>query len=63
MDTAVMDNSVSKEQWFGMPPCVITETKKKSFNEACVECNAVPLEAFIGELKERVKKRYRNEKS
>ena len=31
------------------------ETKKKSFEEACVECNAVPLDTFIDELKASVK--------
>ena len=29
--------------------------KKKKFQEACIECNAVPLDTFIAELKTSVK--------
>ena len=34
---------------------IVKETKKKSFEEACKECNAVPLDTFIDELKTSVK--------
>jgi len=37
--------------------------KKKSFEEVCMECKAVPIEIFVNELKKRVKERYRNAKS
>ena len=33
----------------------IIEVKKKSFEEACAECNAVPLDTFIDELKTSVR--------
>ena len=34
---------------------VMTGKKKKSFKEACADCNAVPLDTFIEELKTSVK--------
>ena len=34
---------------------VIEGKRKKSFEEACAECNAVPLDRFIDELKASVK--------
>jgi len=41
---------------------VITE-RKKSFEEACQECNAVTVDFFINELENRVKQRYHDAKS
>ena len=54
METAVLERSVYQEAW----PKTVKPEKKKNFEEACVECNAVPLEIFIDELKKRVKERY-----
>jgi len=34
---------------------IVREANKKSFEEACSECNAVPLDTFIDELKASVK--------
>jgi hypothetical protein len=62
MDTLVIDDFIRKEQWLNVPTCTVVEAEKKSFDEAVADCNAVPLEAFIAELKTRVKKRYHNAK-
>ena len=59
MDTAVLENRVRERKWFVRP---VAETKKKSFEEACAECNAVSVETFINELRKRVTERYRNAK-
>jgi len=58
MDTAVLENNVYSKAWTK----TLRQEKKKSFEEACIECNAVPLEVFINELKKRVKERYQNAK-
>ena len=34
---------------------IIERKEKKNFQKACVECNAVPLDTFITELKTSVK--------
>ena len=39
------------------------DAKKKNFEEACVECNAVTVDFFVDELGKRVKQRYRNAKN
>ena len=33
---------------------VHNETKKKSFEEACIECNAVPVKTFTDELRRQI---------
>jgi hypothetical protein len=55
MNTAVLEKSAHKKQWHMAP-------EKTSFEEAVAECNAVPVETFIDELKKRVKARYKNAK-
>ena len=42
---------------------MLVDPEKKKFDEAVADCNAVPLETFISELKKRVKERYQNAKS
>ena len=37
-----------------LPYATVVEEKKKSFREAAKECNAVPVSAFIGELRRQV---------
>ena len=63
MNTLVIKGSINNEQWLSAPICSVVEPEKKSFEEAVAECNAVPLDSFIIELKKRVKLRYQNEKS
>ena len=55
MDTAVLENRVREREWFVRP---IAETKKKSFEEAVVECNGVSVDDFFDELDERIKRRF-----
>ena len=62
MDTIVIEDCIRKEQWLRAPVRVIVESEKKGFEEAVADCNAVPLDAFILELKKRVKERYQNAK-
>ena len=57
MDTTVLENRVRETKWLVRP------VEKKSFEEACAECNAAPVEMFIDELRKRVKERYQNAKS
>ena len=63
MNTLVIKGSINNEQWLSAPICSVDEPEKKSFEEAVAECNAVPLDSFIIELKKRVKQRYQNAKS
>jgi hypothetical protein len=63
MDTVVIKDFNSKEQLLSAPMYQVIESKKKNFEEAATDCNAVPLETFITELKKRVKERYLNAKS
>jgi hypothetical protein len=44
------------------PFTTVVEKEKKSFEEACAECNAVTVDEFIDELEKRVKQRYQNAK-
>lgn len=37
-----------------LPFATVVEEKKKSFREAIKECNAVPVSAFIGELRRQI---------
>ena len=63
MDTAVLEKSVHEEQWLGLKPEMrVVTSKKKSFEEACAECNAVSVDVFFDELRKRVKERYQNAK-
>ena len=41
-----------------LPFATVIEEKKKSFREAADECNAVTVDAFINELKDRIKKHF-----
>ena len=61
METAVVEHGTLKEQWY-RPVIPVEKPEKKSFEKASVECNAIPLEIFIDELKKRVKERYQNAK-
>ena len=63
MDTVVIKDFIRKEQWVSAPIRPVVESDKKKFEEAVADCNAVPLETFITELKKRVKERYQNAKS
>jgi len=64
METAVIKERINDYQWLGYAPAQpIIETKKKSFEEACAECNAVTVDKFIDELRSRIKERYKNAKS
>ena len=57
MDTAVLEKSVHEEQWHGIKPDMrVVATKKKSFEQACAECNAVPVDVFFDELNARIEK-------
>ena len=56
MDTLVIEKSVREEQRIRDS----FQPVKKNFEEACTECDAVPLEIFIDELRKRVKEGYRN---
>jgi hypothetical protein len=67
--TTVMieDNNVQTKRFveYARTPSatMIGTEKKKSFEEACAECNAVTVDFFISELENRVKQRYRDAKS
>jgi hypothetical protein len=63
MEGVLVENNVLEGQWRVSPVSLAAKSGKKSFEEACAECNAVPLEIFINELKKRVKERYQNAKS
>jgi len=63
MDTVVIKDFIRKEQWVSAPIRSVVDSEKKKFEEAVTDCNAVPLETFISELKKRVKERYQNAKS
>ena len=63
METVVIKDFIRKEQWVSAPICPIEKSEKKKFEEAVADCNAVPLETFITELKKRVKERYQNANS
>ena len=57
METAVIKDRINDYQWLGyMPDQPIIETKKKSFKEACAECNAVTVDEFFDELNARIDK-------
>ena len=59
MDTAVLEKSVHEGQWLGIKPELrVVEAKKKSFEEACAECNAVSVDVFFDELDERIRRRF-----
>ena len=62
MDTLVAEKRVYQEQKHCSPVHTVVEQKKKSFEEAVAECNGITVEAFIDELRNRVKERYRNAK-
>ena len=53
MDTAVLENRVREAKWYERP---VAATRKKSFEEAVVECNAVPVDMFFDELNARIEK-------
>jgi hypothetical protein len=60
MDTAVLERRASEKIWDRSR--VTAPEKKKTYEEACAECNAVSVETFIDELRKRVKERYKNAK-
>jgi hypothetical protein len=53
MDTAVLERRVIQKTWSRTQ--TVTPEKKKTYEEACAECNAVSVETFIDELRKRVK--------
>jgi vacuolar-type H+-ATPase subunit H len=63
MDTVVLEDFIHTEQWLDSSIHSAIKSNKKSFEEASAECNAVSLDTFITELKQRVKERYQNAKS
>ena len=68
MTTVVFNNNSYQAQQLlnyisTLPFATVIEEKKKVFAEAAAECNAISVDEFIGELKERVKERYHNAKS
>ena len=63
MDTVVLKDFIRTEQWVTAHKRSVLEYEKTKFEEAVADCNAVPLETFITELKKRVKERYQNAKS
>lgn len=46
-----------------LPFATLVEEKKKNFNEAVKECNAVTVDEFFDELDRRIKKHYKDAKS
>ena len=57
--TTVMieDNNVQTVEYTRTQP--FTE-KKKSFKEACIECNAITVDEFCDELNKRIEKHFKN---
>jgi len=60
MTTVLIDNNDVQAKSFveyarTLPFATVVEKKKKSFEEACAECNAVTVDVFIDELKASVK--------
>ena len=55
----IEDNNVQAERFIEfvrtLPFATVVEKKKKSFEEACIECNAVPLDTFVDELNASIK--------
>jgi hypothetical protein len=43
-----------------LPFATIVEEKKKSFEEACAECNGRPASEFFDELRYQVKQHFKN---
>jgi hypothetical protein len=41
-----------------LPFATVVEEKKKSFDEACSECNTISVDDFFDELNERIKQRF-----
>jgi len=60
MNTMVVENNVRTNTWRRVPTRPVVEPKQKSFEEACAECNATTVDAFIDELRRRVKEHYQN---
>jgi len=61
MEVAVIENSVCEERWSGLIPARRdVETKKKSFEEAIVECDGRPVSEFFDELRRQVKEYFKN---
>ena len=61
MDTAVLEKNVHEGQWLGLKPEMrIVTSKKKSFQEACAECDGRPISEFFDELRRQVKECYKN---
>ena len=57
MNTAVLEKNVPEEQWLGLKPEIrVVTSKKKSFEQACAESNAVPVDLLFDELNARIEK-------
>jgi len=41
-----------------LPYVTVVEEQKKNFREAAIECNAVPVDAFTGELRRQVNEHF-----
>ena len=61
--TTVMieDNNVKTVEYTHTQPfTTVAEERKKSFEEACIECNGRPASDFFDELRYQVKKHFEN---
>jgi len=61
MTTVIIEENTHTAKMFleytrTLPFVKVIETKKKSFEEAAAECNAVPVDAFFNELDSRIEK-------
>ena len=58
----IEDNSVQAKQFIKfactLPYTTLVGPKKKKFEEAAAECNAVSVDEFFDELDERIKRRF-----
>ena len=61
MEAVVIENSACEERWSGL---ILArrgiEAKKKSFEEAVVECDGRPANEFFDELRQQVKDYFKN---
>ena len=63
MTTMIIEDSSVQAKHFikfarSLPFATVVESKKKSFDEAAIECNAVSVDTFFDELDERIKRRF-----
>ena len=57
----IEDNNVQTVEYTRTQPfTTVVEERKKSFEEACIECNGRPASDFFDELRYQVKKHFEN---